>query len=235
MSAAARKSIAIEALLPLLSSEGVRWRTQASAVRIEIDLLNAGLAPTLPAQLVVEAALFGAFADGYPVGAIAVGALEPGEQRRVALDIEFSDLPALRADPLSDQTLRALEREGFTGTAFGRFHGWAGNVGVWFDGDPTPMVHVHRSPKIELIEGGSTGVAFYLPPERSGYDFEVRSSEPGWRALVFRNTESQAALVVRAPRAGAHTHVDVDVIRRSDRSSVRVEFEFDSIEVPFLT
>ena len=232
--------------LPRLHREGIWWRTVGPIVEISIELVNQGPGPTASGFLNLGGAMFGAFVPFKPLGRAAVPALGPGERREVRLRVERE-----RLDRLNPQFLR--DKLGELGATE-----WAGNLNVFFDGDPAGAVEVHRALDLNLKAGERTAVCFFLlagrPPRSSerpslraaARDFEISATwdQPGWDIDLGGASYSAPAVgrvpapdincavaVVQAPaEPGLQARVRLDITRLEDRKTVPVEFGFTSVE-----
>jgi hypothetical protein len=206
--------------VPSLSSANISWRRQGDQVAIAIDVLNHGRTPTTPCGLVIEAAVLGAFAPWRPLSRIPVGALAPGESRRLALTVSFDALPSLPADrPIS----HVLQFERLTSAH------WAGNLNIWFDTAPEHAVEVHRALDVQVQAGTRAALGVYLPRERSEVDIALVSSNADWSASI-EPWGFLSVLVVEAPAEVSRTSVHLRVTRRADGRVVPVDFTFESVQ-----
>ena len=217
---------------PRISRENISWRVVGSDVKIDINISRDGTMPSVPAQLIVEAAPLGAFVSGYRIAEIPVPALDPGGHRRLEFSVPDNVLPSsnLLAHLLAEMLDgRSTEREiDLLVTAE-----WAGNLNIWFDVEPENSVELHRALGLKVGAGRRAAVGLYLPaagdPE---YKTEiVYNNGAGWKAEVVHAHERLATLVVQAPgRPGTRAKVALLVTRIADGYVVPVDFSFESVE-----
>src|SRR5262249_23866078 len=81
------------ARVPVLSREGISWKTRGNVVEVAVELVNRSPRATEPARMFVEAAPLGAFVKGVPFAAAIVGALQPGERRTVTFALDGTAIP----------------------------------------------------------------------------------------------------------------------------------------------
>lgn len=213
---------------PTVVCGGVRWHTVGDTVTISVLLVNAGAEPTPPRELRIEAAAFGAFVPFRPLGTVAVAAMDPGESRRVALQVPRQGLDSLNPPVVQERVRRAGSLE------------WAGNLNVYLDRDERNGYELHRAPGLRVPVGSGAELLFCIFSNRSlstGLEVSANTSNPLWMlevddtCLDSRSGGAFASLQAWAPdRAGEDAHVEVAITRVRDGRTVLVEFEFTSVE-----
>ena len=126
-------------ILPELRPEGIAWRSVGPFVEVQLLLTNASSEATEEAELVIEAAPFGAFVPFEPVTRLSVASFEPYESRRITTKIPAGQLAFASGFPrrvtttadgaVDDADLRSVLEAM-------RSARWAGNLNVWFDRAP---------------------------------------------------------------------------------------------------
>ena len=198
--------------LPVIRERGVCWERQGQTLQVFIELDNPAATPTRCTHLVVEAAVLGAFAPFVPAAKVEVPPLEPGANRRLAVNVDLMAVP---------WSFRPYLPEGAK---------WAGNLNIWFDRAPDCAVELHRSLGLKVPAGKSTALGFFAPRDGSQYAYAFANSNASFRVDVRSVSCSNGLLVLAAPKmVGLRTEVEVAVTRRVDKRRVLVEFEFESV------
>ena len=203
----------------------IAWRAVGEMVQISVEVINESSERTAPDVLVIEAAAFGAFVPNVPVTRIAVGALDPGEEREVTTTVPRSALDAVtgRRASAALRGYRAVLR------AVDGTH-WIGNLNVYFDRASAEAVERHCAFGLEVPAGEVVSAMFDVG--ESGCTCRARCSDPAWSAELC-GLPGHVVVRVRTPRdAGRRAHVAVDVTRTLDGKVVTVEFEFETVSGP---
>jgi hypothetical protein len=199
----------------------ISWRSVGEMVQISVEVINESSERTAPDTLVIEAAAFGAFVPNVPIARIAVGGLDPGEDREVTTAVSRTALDEItgRGAPGTRRNrLASLEN----------LHGacWIGNLNIYFEKAPADAVERHCAFGLK-VPAGKVILASFIVGE-SACTYRTRCSDAAWSAEVLaRHT---ALLFVQAPRdPGKRADVAVDVTRTLDGKVVTVEFEFQTV------
>ena len=194
-------------------------------VEISIEVINDSSRRTAPDTLVIEAAAFGAFVPNVPVARTAVGALDPGEERRIMTTVSQVTLDRATRRPSRRRVLSDIQdcmkaREGSH---------WIGNLNVYFEMAPERAVERHCAFDLKVPAGKL--VSAMLIVEEDACTLHTRCSDETWSVRVLPNVTLRAAfLYVQAPDdPGKRACVTVDVTRTRDGKVVPVEFEFQTV------
>jgi hypothetical protein len=221
------------ALVPGLSREGITWRTVGpDLVEIAVEIVNEADRPTEPGDLVIEAAAFGAFVPFRPMTRVAIGALDPGERRKIRTTVARALLPGQPVfQPAMIDALRGLP--GMTPEVLDLLtqSQWAGNLNVYFDRRPDRAVEVHRALDLQVQVGRPVALMVFLPMDRDLYRVEVRTTDSAWTARVVAFSDWHHFLIVQPPSwAGARGGATIEATRLKDKRRVPVEFAFETVE-----
>jgi len=207
-------------VLPVLRAKDLTWQVRGAFLEVAIAMTNPSSETTVPDDLVIEAAAFGAFVPTVPVARVAVSSMEPNERRRVTAQVPMADIEQASALP---HHLRRFSR------ILASTH-WAGNLNVYFDRAPQDAVEAHRALGLEIPAGQATALEFAVEPGTT-YRIDVAASDPGWRVQSEWLTGLFFAIVVVTPSdvVGARAEVDARVTRTSDGRMVPVTFSFVTV------
>ncbi|HXX92064.1 MAG TPA: hypothetical protein VEN81_00430 [Planctomycetota bacterium] len=222
-------------LFPTFRRQSITWRTAAPGwVELEILLANDSDKETAPGELVLESAALGAFVPFGPVTRIAVGALEPGDRRRIRARVPRILLPGPgRLVPAMADALSRLPDLTAEVVDLMKHAEWAGNLNVYFDRRPERAVEVHRAFGLELRAGRPVMFMVDLPSGGSEYRIEVTTTGPDWSAVLASPVAGIHFLVVTPPgRPGLSGGATVLATRLRDSRTVPVEFTFQTVEGP---
>lgn len=231
-----RESLRLKGNLPSFDRESITWRSVGQEVELSILLKNDSFERTEADTLVIEAAAFGAFIPTEPVVRIAVGAMDPGEERTFTTRIPMGDLPRTDYLPPSSRQLRMLrefvESRGADAakgwiTAETGLH-WIGNFNVYFDRDPEQAVERHVAFGLKVPKSCVVVGMFFI--DALEVDAKASSTSADWKVEVNARYRTGNLFVKSPDRAGERAHVGAEITRLQDRATVLVEFEFETTE-----
>jgi hypothetical protein len=201
---------------PTLSRDAVAWRICAPGiVAIDVDVRNDHDVPTEADELHIAAAPLGAFIPPRAVARVAVGALEPGERRRVTARVPADELGLSDVDRFAE-----LLAEGV----------WVGNLHLHFDREPDRIIEVHRAPHLRLGAGRIVIMSIVAGDGTERIRAEAACTHPDWEARVLI-VGTMGLVSVHAPaRPGSRARVEARMTRETDGKTVPVEFEFECVE-----
>jgi len=213
---------------PSIDREHLYWQTlDIGIVEISIELVNHSDEPTTADMLIIEAAPLGAFVPNLPLTRVAVGSLDPGERRSVSVFVsrdaldEVSRPRRAHAEDFIPNKVAALLDES-------KATHWIGNLNVYFESDPGLCVERHRVIDIKVPAGSQLASLFVLGEESI---LETICPNPTWKARAEVLTGNTALLIVDTPsESGETAEIQVNAIRRSDRATVPIEFQFETVE-----
>jgi len=220
---------------PAFAREGISWRSVAPGrVEISVEVSNVASEPTEAGELVIEAAALGAFVPFRPVARIALGALEPGERRRLARTVDrgllnrVAALPRVRMGDLVRQAFGVTDVDPRVLEWVSQSE-WIGNVNVWFDRRPERAVERHCAFGLRISAGRPVAAMVDLPTSRKDYRIDASCIDPRWAIDLASLVDRISVLLVRPPgEPGIRAGVTVLVTRVSDGREVPVEFEFET-------
>jgi hypothetical protein len=213
---------------PVIVRERIAWRKlDIGLVEISIHLVNEGDSATENETLKIEAAPFGAFVPNDPIASIAVGGLEPGEERTVSAFVPLETLEKAGRGPAPfDDSFLPNSMTHFLNRA-ASLH-WIGNLNVYFDRAPESAVERHCAFGLEVPAGSVLGALFLIG--RHGCRLTTRSSDPHWTANAQVVLGSHGILEVTTPKElGRRAEVTVDVEHLASGKRVPVEFAFRTV------
>jgi hypothetical protein len=215
-------------VLPALRAKDLTWQVRGAFLEVAIEMTNPSSEPTVPDDLVIEAAAFGAFVPTVPVARVAVSSMEPNERRRVTAQIPMAVIQqssALGIDRAIGYPAEFLRLSKIMSSTH-----WAGNLNVYFDRAPQDAVEAHRAFGLEVPAGQVISLGFAVEPGAT-YRIDVAASDPDWRVQSEWLTGLFFAIVIVTPpdAVGARSEVEASVTRTSDGRKVPVTFSFVTV------
>ena len=99
---------------------------------------------------------------------------------------------------------------------------------MYFESAPEHAFERHRAFNLK-VPAGAMVMGMFMVRDVHACDWEVRCSNEGWTAEIADNVLGN--LAVQTPCwVGEKATIEVIAIRLSDRKSVHVEFEFETVE-----